>query len=46
LWQISYAEFYVTDTLWPDFTAEDLDKAVIDYSKRSRRLGDVKPTII
>jgi undecaprenyl diphosphate synthase len=46
LWQISYAEFYVTDTLWPDFTAEDLDKAVTDYSKRSRRLGDVKPTII
>ena len=45
LWQISYTEFYITDTLWPDFTAEDLDKAVIEYSKRSRRLGDIKPSV-
>jgi undecaprenyl diphosphate synthase len=45
LWQLSYTEFYITDTLWPDFTAEDLDKAVIEYSKRSRRLGDIKPSV-
>jgi undecaprenyl diphosphate synthase len=45
LWQLSYTEFYVTDTLWPDFTAEDLDKAVIEYSKRARRLGDTKPFV-
>ncbi len=44
LWQISYTEFYVTDTLWPDFTAEELDKAIIDYSRRSRRLGDIRPS--
>jgi undecaprenyl diphosphate synthase len=46
LWQLSYTEFYVTDTLWPDFTAEDLDKAVIEYSKRTRRLGNIKPSLI
>ncbi len=46
LWQLSYTEFYVTDTLWPDFTAEDLDKAVIEYSKRARRMGDIKPSLI
>jgi undecaprenyl diphosphate synthase len=45
LWQISYTEFYVTDTLWPDFTAEDLDRAIIEYSKRSRRLGDIKSSV-
>jgi undecaprenyl diphosphate synthase len=46
LWQLSYTEFYVTDTLWPDFTAEELDKAIIEYSKRARRLGDIKPSLI
>lgn len=46
LWQLSYTEFYVTDTLWPDFTPEDIDKAVIEYSKRARRMGDIKPTLI
>ena len=42
LWQISYAEFYVTETLWPDFSRDDLDKAVIAYAERNRRLGDVE----
>jgi undecaprenyl diphosphate synthase len=42
LWQISYAEFYVTETLWPDFTTADLDAAVCAYSRRVRRFGDVK----
>lgn len=39
LWQISYTEVYVTDTLWPDFTPHHLLKALKDYQKRSRRLG-------
>ncbi|MCE5340747.1 MAG: isoprenyl transferase [Planctomycetaceae bacterium] len=46
LWQISYAEFYITDTLWPDFMPEDIDKAILEYSKRARRLGDIKPGLV
>lgn len=46
LWQISYAEFYITDILWPDFTSGDIDKAIIEYSKRARRLGDIKPSLV
>lgn len=42
LWQISYAEFYVTETLWPDFSPEELDKAVLAYAGRNRRFGDIK----
>jgi len=42
LWQISYTEFYVTDTLWPDFTEHDLEEALRDYSKRVRRFGGVE----
>lgn len=39
LWQIAYAELYVTETLWPDFRQTDLLKAVIAYQKRDRRFG-------
>jgi undecaprenyl diphosphate synthase len=39
LWQIAYAELYVTDTLWPDFTRTDLLQAIVDYQKRDRRYG-------
>ncbi len=39
LWQIAYAELYVTDTLWPDFSRTDLLRAVLDYQKRDRRFG-------
>ncbi|MDO8445594.1 MAG: isoprenyl transferase [Deltaproteobacteria bacterium] len=39
LWQIAYAEIYVTDTLWPDFGEEDLINALIDFQKRERRFG-------
>jgi undecaprenyl diphosphate synthase len=39
LWQISYAEIYVTETLWPDFRKVELLKALEDYSKRNRRFG-------
>ncbi|MEI6085551.1 MAG: isoprenyl transferase [Verrucomicrobiota bacterium] len=39
LWQISYAEIYVTDVLWPDFRKPELEKACEEYGKRSRRFG-------
>ncbi|HUA21229.1 MAG TPA: isoprenyl transferase [Bryobacteraceae bacterium] len=39
LWQIAYAELYVTDTLWPDFGRTDLLDAILDYQKRDRRYG-------
>ena len=39
LWQAAYAEFYFTDTLWPDFGAEELDAALADYAGRERRFG-------
>jgi undecaprenyl diphosphate synthase len=42
LWQLSYAEFYITDTLWPDFREEHLIKAVEEYGRRQRRFGLVK----
>jgi undecaprenyl diphosphate synthase len=42
LWQIAYAELYVTDTLWPDFKRIDLLRAILDYQKRDRRFGGVK----
>ena len=39
LWQIAYAEMYVTDTLWPDFSRKDLYEAIISFQKRERRYG-------
>ncbi len=39
LWQIAYAEFYFTDTLWPDFGKIDFYKAVLDFQGRERRFG-------
>jgi undecaprenyl diphosphate synthase len=41
LWQIAYAEFYVTDTLWPDFSPEEFLRAITSFSSRSRRRGGV-----
>jgi undecaprenyl diphosphate synthase len=41
LWQISYAEFYVTDVFWPEFSVEELYKALRDFAGRSRRFGGV-----
>ncbi len=41
LWQIAYAELYVTDTLWPDFTPEEFLRAVESFASRSRRRGGV-----
>jgi len=42
LWQMSYSELYFTDTLWPDFTPEKLDKAIAEYQRRTRRFGGGK----
>lgn len=42
LWQISYSEFYVTRTLWPNFKKTDLEKAILAYAKRNRRFGSIK----
>jgi undecaprenyl diphosphate synthase len=44
LWQIAYAEIWVTDTLWPDFRRRHLLEAVLAYQKRDRRYGGLKPT--
>ena len=43
LWQIAYAEIWVTDTLWPDFRRRHLLEAVLAYQKRDRRYGGLKP---
>lgn len=42
LWQLAYAEFYFTDVLWPDFTKEELIKAIEYYNNRDRRFGGVR----
>lgn len=42
LWQIAYAEIWVTETLWPDFRRRDLLEAVLAYQKRDRRYGGIK----
>ena len=39
LWQVAYSEFYFTEVLWPDFTKEELYKAVYEYQQRQRRYG-------
>ncbi len=41
LWQLSYAEFYVTDVCWPEFSVEELHKALAAYKGRTRRFGGV-----
>ncbi|MBI4446863.1 MAG: isoprenyl transferase [Acidobacteria bacterium] len=43
LWQIAYAEIYVTDTLWPDFRGMHLLEAIRDFQKRERRYGGIRP---
>ncbi len=43
LWQLAYAELYVTPVLWPDFTRQDLFSAIVDYLGRERRFGRVTP---
>lgn len=43
IWQAAYSEWYVTETFWPDFDREELQKALNDYSRRERRFGLVLP---
>ena len=42
LWESAYAEFHFSDTLWPDWTGEDLIAAIADFQNRDRRFGGVK----
>ena len=39
LWQCAYAEFYFCDTYWPDFDSKELDKAIVEFARRTRRFG-------
>ncbi len=39
LWQSSYSELFFTETLWPEFTTEELDQMISQYRKRERRFG-------
>ncbi len=41
IWQSAYSEFWFDDILWPDFTTDDLDRAILDYASRHRRFGGV-----
>ncbi|MFQ6070232.1 MAG: isoprenyl transferase [Candidatus Aminicenantales bacterium] len=41
LWQVAYAELWITDVLWPDFRRKHMLQAVVDYQKRERRFGDI-----
>ena len=46
LWQLAYTELYFTDTLWPDFDAESLDKAIASYRQRERRFGRTSEQLV
>jgi undecaprenyl diphosphate synthase len=46
LWQIAYAEIWVTDTLWPDFRKRDLLEAILAYQKRDRRYGGITQPVV
>ncbi len=46
LWQIAYAEFYFTETLWPDFGREAFYEAIVDYQSRERRFGKTSAQIV
>jgi undecaprenyl diphosphate synthase len=43
LWQVAYAEIWITPVLWPDFRKKHLFQALLEYQKRERRFGDVRP---
>ncbi len=43
LWQSAYSEFVITDTLWPDFGKDDIEKCIAEYNSRHRRFGGLDP---
>ena len=45
LWQIAYSELYFCDTYWPDFSEEDLHKAIASYQNRQRRFGKTEAQV-
>ena len=45
LWEIAYAELYITSTLWPDFRRENLFEAILNFQKRERRFGKISEQI-
>ena len=45
LWQCAYSEFYFCDSYWPDFSEEELHKAIISYQNRQRRFGKTEAQI-
>jgi len=45
LWQLAYAEILVTDVMWPDFTRENLEAAILDYQSRERRYGRISAQV-
>ena len=45
LWELAYAELFITDTLWPDYRREHLYEAIIDFQKRERRFGKISEQI-
>lgn len=45
LWQIAYTELYFCDTYWPDFSEDDLHRAIISYQSRQRRFGKTEAQI-
>ena len=46
LWQLAYSELYFTECLWPDFTPEELYKAILDYQNRERRFGKTSEQVV
>jgi len=46
LWQSAYAEFHFTDCLWPDFGAEEIDRALAAFAQRDRRFGMIRPPVV
>ena len=42
MWQAAYAELFITDTLWPDFSTEEFHKILVDFQQRDRRFGKVR----
>src|SRR5207253_8141293 len=45
LWQIAYAEIWVTEVLWPDFRKQHLYQAILDFQKRERRYGGITKSV-